>query len=268
MAIYRKGSSGAVVSNIQTYLNKCGYPCVADGEFGDNTDKAVRDFQRDNELTIDGIVGPKTIAILSDKIKNGIKKICEEDYQRAANELGCEVAIIKAILKIESSGSGFLMNGLPKILFEGHVFWNQLKKVGKNPLTYFRRYPNILYEKWTKKNYFGGEKEYTRLNTAKDISVKAANMSTSWGLFQIMGFNYEACGEPNIYSFVAKMYESEGAQLDLFIKFIENNQRMHLALLNKDWVTFARLYNGAGYAQNQYDKKLAAAYKFFSNGNK
>ncbi len=33
------------------------------------------------------------------------------------------------------------------------------------------------------------------------------------------------------------------------------------ALKNKDWGTFARLYNGPAYAQNKYDIKLAEAYQ-------
>lgn len=264
MAIYQKGSMGAVVSNIQTYLNKLGFPCVADGEFGANTDRAVKAFQEANGLTADGIVGPKTVSILAEKIRGGIKTLTEEDFERAAKELDCEVATVKAVQIVETGGKGgFFSNGLPRILFEGHVFWNQLKKVGKNPFTYFRKYPNILYQNWTKSNYFGGEKEYNRLNIAKEISVPAANMSASWGMFQIMGFNYEACGEPNIYAFIAKMYESEGTQLDLFVQFIKNNPLMHKAMQEKNWVKFAKLYNGSGYAQNKYDKKLESAYNSF-----
>lgn len=40
-----------------------GVPC--DGTFGDQTDHAVREFQRHHGLTADGIVGPKTLAELA-----------------------------------------------------------------------------------------------------------------------------------------------------------------------------------------------------------
>jgi hypothetical protein len=38
---------------------------------------------------------------------------------------------------------------------------------------------------------------------------------------------------------------------------------MHQALKSHDWSTFARLYNGAGYAANHYDVKIAQAYLSF-----
>ena len=31
------------------------------------------------------------------------------------------------------------------------------------------------------------------------------------------------------------------------------------------WSAFARAYNGAGYAQNQYDTKIAAAYRHYAH---
>ena len=36
------------------------------------------------------------------------------------------------------------------------------------------------------------------------------------------------------------------------------------AIQNKDWKTFARLYNGANYAVNKYDVKMAQSYKKYS----
>ena len=45
-------------------LNILGYPCTIDGEFRADTDAAVRAFQRDKGLTVDGMVGPATFAAL------------------------------------------------------------------------------------------------------------------------------------------------------------------------------------------------------------
>ncbi len=62
---YRYGSTGSMVSYIQTALKKLEYySAQVTGRFGAKTEQAVKDFQRDHGLTADGIVGPKTLEIL------------------------------------------------------------------------------------------------------------------------------------------------------------------------------------------------------------
>jgi len=59
---YMKGDD---VKEVQTRLNELGYNCgSADGVFGKKTDIAVKNFQTDNDLTVDGIVGKKTAEAL------------------------------------------------------------------------------------------------------------------------------------------------------------------------------------------------------------
>ena len=58
-----KGNKGAEVKALQLLLIGYGYNCggsKADGDFGNNTYKAVVNFQKANKLTADGIVGTKT----------------------------------------------------------------------------------------------------------------------------------------------------------------------------------------------------------------
>ena len=63
--IYKKGSGGAVVSEIQTRLKNWGYYNGAvDGVYGSQTEKAVRWFQEKNGLNVDGQVGDQTLAAL------------------------------------------------------------------------------------------------------------------------------------------------------------------------------------------------------------
>ncbi|MBO7663002.1 MAG: peptidoglycan-binding protein [Clostridia bacterium] len=59
----RKGSSGSAVKELQKDLISLGYDVGktgADGKFGANTLKAVKAFQKDKKLKVDGIVGAKT----------------------------------------------------------------------------------------------------------------------------------------------------------------------------------------------------------------
>lgn len=63
MPTLRKGSSGEYVTLLQTKLIQLGYnlePYGADGKYGNTTLKAVKEFQQDNGLTADGVVGTKT----------------------------------------------------------------------------------------------------------------------------------------------------------------------------------------------------------------
>ncbi|MFI3261986.1 MAG: N-acetylmuramidase family protein, partial [Rikenellaceae bacterium] len=155
---------------------------------------------------------------------------------------------------------GFLEVEKPVILFEGHIFWQQLQKAGLSPDDYVKGNEDILYPKWNRNHYVGGKKEYDRLNRAISINRSAALASASWGLFQIMGFNYASCGCSGVEEFVDKMKSNEGAQLDIFARFIKSNS-MDKYLKDLNWSEFARRYNGPSYAQNQYDKKLNDAYQ-------
>ena len=55
MAILKKGLSGEPVRRLQAKLG-----IEADGEFGPNTEKALKDWQTKNSLSADGIAGPDT----------------------------------------------------------------------------------------------------------------------------------------------------------------------------------------------------------------
>lgn len=54
------GSSGEDVKKLQRELNKNGYSLDVDGQFGSKTQAAVKDYQKKNKLSVDGIVGKNT----------------------------------------------------------------------------------------------------------------------------------------------------------------------------------------------------------------
>lgn len=61
--ILRNGCEGDDVKELQTNLIRLGYDCGkwgADGDFGDATEMALRAFQRDHDLAVDGEFGPKS----------------------------------------------------------------------------------------------------------------------------------------------------------------------------------------------------------------
>lgn len=185
------------------------------------------------------------------------RTLTKSDFTKAAASLGIEVATIKAVASVESAGGGFLDDGRPKILFEGH--WFSKLTAGK----YDKTHPTISYPRWTKAHYKGGSAEYSRLTPAVALNKEAAWKATSWGKFQIMGFNHKFAGYSKVQEFVVDMKRTEGHQLMAFVEFIKS-KKLDVPLKAKDWATFAKAYNGPKYAENKYDVRLAQAYKAFS----
>lgn len=259
MVTLRINCMGVYVQQLQFLLNKFAYNLKEDGVFGRKTYEAVIDFQTRNGLKPDGIVGQKTWSKLGESCMG--TSITEAQFEEAARIIGCDTAAVKAVQKVETnSRGGFFEPGKPAILFEGHIFWKQLKNVGINPETVQKSHPSICFPKWDKSHYLGGIREYERLEEAKSVNEEAALKSASYGMFQIMGFNFEACGCRDVFEMVKLSSESEFEQLKLFINFIKSNG-LGRHMINHNWAAFAKAYNGPGYADNKYDIKLEQAYK-------
>lgn len=182
--------------------------------------------------------------------------LTEADFQRAAASLCCEVAAIKAVTEVEAPKGGFNPDGTPTILFERHIFH---RETGGR---FSKSHPSISNP--SPGGYGSYASQHSRLGEAAKLDRTAALRSASWGKFQIMGFNHKAAGHATVQAFVNAMYRSEGEQLDAFVAFIKADPTLHKALREKQWATFARLYNGPAYEKNSYDTKLEAAYKRFS----
>lgn len=217
--------------------------------------------KNDEEETEDYQRGLYSEVVPDDGSNSSLTGITDDEFETRAKTLEVEAAALKAVWKVETGGrGGFLPNKIPVILFEGHIFWQQLRVRGLNPQNYVKGNEDILFQRYDKTKYVGGVYEYDRLDRAIEINEDAALASASWGMFQIMGYRYKECGCNTVQEFVANMEESELSQLDLFIELLKANSNMHNALKKLDWQTFAKLYNGPAYAQYRYDEKLAKAY--------
>jgi len=183
-------------------------------------------------------------------------KLTDEDFRKVADELGVEVAAIKAVVSIEAGSGmkGFWAPGVPVINFDRTMY-------------------NRFRSKAVDKSGAKGEKvpqgltgyalrEWTQLINARKVNAQGANMGTFWGMFQIGGFNYKLCGCSSVDEMVRLMSYSELEQLELFATFI-TNAGMLSDLKKKNWTGFARKYNGASYARRGYHTKMAKAYAKF-----
>ena len=233
-------------------------------EFDRDLEEVVKEYQREHGLSVDGEVGYKTWKSLILTSRKPNPDITEEDYEMFGNLLGVEPACLKAVVKVETGNKGgFEKNGKPQILFEGHVFWRELVKLGLDPETLKEGNEDILYRTWDKSKYKGGEKEWDRFEKAAKINRGAAIKSASWGMFQVMGLNYVLCGCGRIEEFEEKMCKDKFSQFVLGMEFLKQSKLIK-PLKNHDWIGFAEGYNGPGYAKNSYHLKLKSAFLTFS----
>ena len=174
---------------------------------------------------------------------NGMNAICAS--------LGIAEAEVWAVLTVEASSLGFLKDRRPKILFERHKFhkFTMGKHDAGNP-----DISNI-----NPGGYVGGSGEYPRLQKAIVLDENAALQSASWGIGQVMGFNFKKVGFSDVNSMVTDMVKSENEQLLAMANFIKD-KNLDSALRSQNWEAFARGYNGSGFKKNKYDEKLAAAH--------
>ncbi|WP_374949629.1 N-acetylmuramidase family protein [Mucilaginibacter sp.] len=184
--------------------------------------------------------------------------ITEKDIAAAAKALGCNVAVIRAITLVESNGHGFYGSGKIVLKFEGHVFHRYTK--GK----FDKSHPSLSYPEWTEKYSEFGEKAYNRFNQAFELDPIAAMLSTSWGMFQIMGENYIECGYRSIHEFITAMKLGDSNQLMAFVKYCLYRKLDRFMKNFYDMAdNFAYRYNGALWKRNDYGGKLRRAYNYF-----
>ncbi len=252
------GDTGADVRELQMRLTSAGHAVERDGWFGENTEAAVRAFQRRVGLVADGIAGPKTMAALHIGQRPSFL-LSQADIDAAAETLGVQVPALMAVNEIESRGEGFLPGGQPVVLFERHVMHQRLADAGKDAEALAARYPDLVNTK--RGGYKGGAQEWYRLNLARQIDQDIASESASWGAFQIMGYHWHALGYASIGDFVETVSRNEAAQLDAFVRFILADEALHKALKTRKWADFAKGYNGPAYKANMYDTRLQRAYE-------
>lgn len=58
--ILRLGSQGSDVERLQQYLSALGYKVEINANFDENTEAALKKFQHEHNLSVDGVVGAQT----------------------------------------------------------------------------------------------------------------------------------------------------------------------------------------------------------------
>jgi hypothetical protein len=180
-----------------------------------------------------------------------------DGFDAALDILEVPAAEAWTVMAVETGGCGFLSDRRPAILFERHIFHQ--RTAGAFDVTH----PGISAT--ASGGYLGGSQEYDRLAEAVALNRAAALESASWGIGQIMGFNASVAGFASTEDMVETMMDGEDAQIEGMATFMRS-KKLHVPLAAHDWAAFAKGYNGKDFAKNQYDVRLAAAFRKFDGG--
>ncbi len=263
---------------VQQLLNKrsvqTGSVLAESGRFDQATEMAIRTFQRVvmRSALPDGVVAPDSSTFLELTL-NTLNRVSiertgrlqliygdrtpepsPEEYAAAGSELHCEVAVIKAVQRVEAPrGAWDDVRQRPTILFERHLF---SKYTGGR---FDAKYPSIS-------NYIPGgygvyAAQYSRLEVAYALDANAALRSASWGLYQILGNNFADAGFGTVNLFVNAMCMSVSQHLNAYVSFIKSSHALWHAVQTKNWTGIALHYNGTRYRHFHYDQSLADEYE-------
>ncbi|MBO5975853.1 MAG: spore cortex-lytic enzyme [Oscillospiraceae bacterium] len=97
-ASYKKGSTGSVVSQIQTLLKNQGfYSGTGDGVYGSATEEAVKKYQKRFGLKVDGIAGDQTLSYMGIKVQGS-----------ASSSGSGDVALLARLISAEARGEPYV----------------------------------------------------------------------------------------------------------------------------------------------------------------
>lgn len=186
--------------------------------------------------------------------RGAARRLSDIDIPRIGSIIDVGEDELHAFMEVEATGSGFDSSGRPKMLFEPHIFYRQLSPGSNRDRAVAA---GLAYKDWGTKPY--PKESYARLADAMAIDEQAALKSCSWGLGQIMGSNHKMVGYATVQAMILDFMDDEAKHLEAVVQFliesgIDDDLRAHR------WEVVARVYNGVGYAKNQYDVKLAKAF--------
>jgi hypothetical protein len=159
-------------------------------------------------------------------------------HQAQVYGLPAETAL--AVFFVESGTAFDPKTGLVIIRFEPAIFQ---RKAGQA----------VSYSRGSQRN------EWQNLARAYEVDAEAALWSTSYGLPQLMGFNWQVTQHQSLRDMVRAFQNSCVEQVAGFFGFVKSNGLVRF-ILNGDWREFTRRYNGPGNVE-AYSGRLIRALK-------
>jgi hypothetical protein len=232
--------------SFEDYYKKCSNPSL---ENYDKLNCGVL-FEKIGEVIDSQIItsgnynGPKSDIEIKKLLGNNIELI-----ESFANKYSIDSKKLESFLEVESSSNAF-DGKYPTVRFECLRYNKKVEDKEK-----------VSCE--TDKSEFGNSEDTNKeaFLRALKINREQSLLQSSFGLGQVMGFNYKLAGYNSVEKYYDAMFDEE-KQIEAFLNFILQNSVILSELKNSDtaWNKVAYNYNGPSYESNNYDVLLEAAY--------
>ena len=245
----RKGSTEEAVKTMQTMLIACGYSCGstgADGDFGKNTEAAVKAFQKDKGLTVDGVYGVQTKAALE-------KAYATSSTSQATIAINAEQAIwdrLYAAIQNPYGVAGVMGNFYAESALKSTNLQNSYEKsLGMTDDQYTAAVDNGSYTNFVhdsagyglfQATYWSIKESLLNYAKSKGVSIGDRDMQVDWFL-QAMKNEYTAIWK--VLTTATTVREASDAVLLKFERPADQSETVQV--------------KRAGYGQTYYDKYAA-----------
>lgn len=230
--VIKRGSRGGEVKSFQQFLIRLSFLDAGedDGIGGPLLEAAIKRYQESRDLSVDGVAGPKTLAVATQDGWEYTPGIPQAQLDAAA-ELEMPIEVLLTIEAVESGGRASAQR------FEPHVFIRKRPDLEEQiPFTRGPRGYSVTRSETDKAAF-----EY-----AFNLDSKAAVESTSFGLYQVLGghlikiYGSPESGVDNFYS------DPTTVSYKLLISWFRASPRALRAAKEKNWKVLARRFNGPG----------------------
>ena len=269
------GSRGNDVKTLQEQLNKQGYKLSTDGIFGQKTLSALKDFQKKNNLTVDGIAGKNTWGKIWDGITSAVGNVVgylsgdkeESGYTYTPFEYG-DFAESEETKGAKDS----LTNANNALTDLGDFSWVDQGKLDDYTHQYESR-PDFSYDFNSDALYQQYKDKYIKQAkmASADVMGQAAAMTGGYGssYAQTVGnqayqANLEQLNDviPELYQLAYDKYNQEGQDLLNMISLLRGERDFAYGQYNDE---YSRLASDRDYWSNMYNNLYNRDYGQYSD---
>ncbi len=263
-------------SSCDTTFEETMYSLVVDGE-------VIEDLGNQGANPAPYSLSEEEVITKLSSIDSSSQKSFEQLVRETAQDLELNIAAIQALVKKESGKELSSITpidsstNLPQLRFECHIYNGERNSQDLSVdycadarSTFGDEKFSCTIESGSSFSRVSSQTGPEAFENAREDNSALAICSTSFSAFQIMGFNAQMLGysgDSKYQDFYDDVSTTSG-QVKLFFRYLyEKNLLGEFQKQNPNWEVVARLYNGAGFVENNYARDLASFYGDYRASN-